>query len=110
MGDIKYFVRYFKEKAYWCGYIVVPKTHPWYGKNHYKIDCCVNLSFGEFVNNLEPKFFIGDEGIVTQDLVKDGFVVGFVAMGYSNGECITRDFILKQTINLAKQAELVCNE
>lgn len=83
------------------GYVVLPKDHPWYGKDYDDIDCDVHggLTFGEPADKLTKW-----EQITKEDAGK--WVIGFDTAHYQDSlERWPKEAVEKETQRLAKQAE-----
>ena len=103
-NDIIYFINefdkelltYLKGKIGWgCGYIALPKTHPWFNKSYddIKVDIHVGLTYAALSDSQYS------------DIGLNLWVVGFDTAHYSLTPFkYTKDYVLQETRNLLKHA------
>lgn len=94
------------------GYILLPKEHPWYGKDYDNIPVNIHggLTFGEKFNYeyfpkwIEDRNFYGDINLDNYKEFNDYWIIGFdTAHSGDNSSNCSKSFVISETDNLLNQ-------
>ena len=87
------------------GYIIIPKGHPWFGKDYMEIECDVHggLTFGRYMNPDQIEHW----SQFTDENLTDTYVYGFDTNHFGdNSVTWSLQHVIEETKRLAKQAEI----
>lgn len=87
-----------------CGYVVIPKSHPWHGKDYDEIDDKVQvhggITYGQFEKDYGNEYRIGFDCAHLGDLVPTDLLI---ASSLARGEYRDIGYVTAECESLARQ-------